>query len=205
MAIERELKLTGILPKLEGVLSIAGVALTFVRTDRQINLYFDTPELTLRRAGSSLRLRRVENGASVFTWKGQSQILGAWHSKQEIEVPAGQAQSIQDLTETKILEKLGHVSLEQLVPICRFDTTRQIYALDDIGELCLDHVQIKRGQVTLETFAELELEALETADETKLQQVALTLMAMGRLEPSALSKSARALQEKGVGRKVHRL
>ena len=194
MAIERELKLTGSLPKLEGVQSIAGVALQFVRVDKQINVYFDTLELSLRRNGSSLRLRRVENGEAVFTWKGQSQILGGWHSKQEIEVPAGNAQFIQELTELSILEKLGDVTLDQLVPICRFDTTRAVYQLEDIGELCLDTVQIKRDETVLETFEELELEALETADETKLQRVALTLTAMGRLEPSALSKSARALR-----------
>ena len=198
MAIERELKLTGILPKLEGVTSIAGVALRFLRLEHQINVYFDTPKLTLRHGGSSLRLRRVENGEHVFTWKGQSQILAGWHSKQEIEVSAGNAASIQELIEPSILEKLGTVTLAQLVPICRFDTTRVIYQLENIGELCLDTVQIKRGQDTLETFYELELEALETANETKLQQVALTLTAMGRLEPSALSKSARALQAMGI-------
>jgi triphosphatase len=198
MAIERELKLTGIPPKLEGVLSIAGVRLAFIRTEHQINLYFDTPDLTLRRGGSSLRLRRIENGEHVFTWKGQSQILGGWHSKQEIEVLAGETQTIQDLTEPSILEKLGDVSLEQLVPICRFDTTRARYRLENIGELCLDSVQIKRGEDTIEAFEELELEALETADETKLQQVALTIMAMGRLEPSVFSKSARALRALGI-------
>ena len=194
MAIERELKLTGILPKLEGVLSIAGVSLKFVRTEQQVNLYFDTPDLTLRRAGSSLRLRRIDNGLHVFTWKGQSQVKNGWHAKQEIEVSAGQATSITELTDSSILEQLGAVALEQLITICRFDTTRQVYALEQIGELCLDLVQIKRGAETLETFQELELEALATADETKLQQVALSLQAMGRLEPSALSKSARALQ-----------
>jgi triphosphatase len=194
MAIERELKLTGTLPKLDGVQSIAGVELRFIRVDNQINVYFDTPELTLRRTGSSLRLRRVENGEAVFTWKGQSQILNGWHSKQEIEVPAGEAQTIQELTDSSILEKLGDLTLDQLVPICRFDTTRAVYQLEGIGELCFDTVRIKRGEETIETFEELELEALELADETKLQQVALTLTAMGRLEPSALSKSARALR-----------
>jgi triphosphatase len=198
MAIERELKLTGTLPKLEGVQSIAGVALCFERLESQVNVYFDTPDLTLRRVGSSLRLRRIENGEHVFTWKGESQILNGWHAKQEIEVPAGHASHIQELTDTSILEKLGAVSLESLIPICRFDTTRRIYGLEKIGELCLDTVQIKRGEITIETFEELELEALETADEVKLQQVALTLTAMGRLEPSALSKSARALRAMGI-------
>ncbi len=197
MAIERELKLTGIPPKLEGVVSIAGVSLRFVRIEQQVNLYFDTPDLTLRRAGSSLRLRRIDNGNHVFTYKGQSQIQNGWHAKQEIEVSAGEATTITELTDPSILEQLGGLPLEQLVVICRFDTTRQVYALEQLGELCLDSVQIKRGETILETFQELELEALATADETKLQQVALTLQAMGRLEPSALSKSARALQVLG--------
>jgi predicted adenylyl cyclase CyaB len=198
MAIERELKLTGILPNLEQVSSIAGVALVFLRLEKQVNVYFDTPDLQLRQKGSSLRLRRVEHGENVFTWKGQSSIENGWHSKQEIEVPAGNALGIQELTEPGILEKLGDLTLGQFIPICRFDTTRAVYKLENIGELCLDSVQVKRGEEVLETFQELELEAFEIADETKLQQVALTLHAMGRLEPSALSKSARALRAMGV-------
>lgn len=194
MPIERELKLTGELPRLEGIKSLAGVPLQFMRLEEQINLYFDTPELTLRRSGSSLRLRRVKNGEHVFTYKGQSQIQDGWHQKQEIEVPAGNATSIQELTEPSILEQLGAVRLEQLIPICRFDTSRQIYHLEQLGELCLDTVEIKQHEQTLETFQELELEAYEGADESTLQRVAQALLAMGKLEPSAMSKSARALQ-----------
>lgn len=197
MSIERELKLTGTLPQLSGVSSIAGIPLIFVRTEQQINLYFDTPELTLRHSGRSLRLRRVDTGNNVFTFKGQSQIHNGWHSKQEIEIPAELAQSILDLNDSRILEQITDVSLGDLIPICRFDTARRIYHLESVGELCLDTVQIKRGETTLETFCELELEALGSADETKLQQVALTLQAMGRLEPSVLSKSARALKVLG--------
>ncbi len=204
MSIERELKLTGVLPKLDGVSSIAGVKLQLQRIEKQINTYFDTPDLQLRRSGSSLRLRRVDTGNHVFTWKGQSQIVNGWHSKAEIELPAGNAQSILELQHPEILEQLHGIALTDLVCICRFDTTRHVYTLENIGELALDDVQVKQDETILETFSELELEALPDAPETTLQNVALTLTAMGRLEPSKLSKSARALAavEREIKRKV---
>jgi predicted adenylyl cyclase CyaB len=198
MPIERELKLTGKLPKLEGVSSIAGVKLKFVRTEQQQNHYFDLPNLTLRRLGKSLRLRHVQNGESVFTFKGASSVQNGWHQKTEIEVPAHGATSILELRDPEILAQLDGVALADLVQICRFDTVRRIYALKNIGELCLDEVQILRGETVLEQFCELELEALPDADETTLQNLAQTLMAMGRLEPSVLSKSARALAVSGL-------
>jgi inorganic triphosphatase YgiF len=193
MAIERELKLTGVLPKLDGVDSLAGVKLEFVRTENQENRYFDLPNLQLRHSGRSLRLRRVAGGENVFTFKGASSVQNGWHQKQEIEVPAHNASSILELQDAEILANLQDIALSDLVEICRFDTLRRVYALEQIGELCLDRVQIIRSDTVLETFDELELEALPDANEAVLGNVARTLMVMGRLEPSALSKSARAL------------
>jgi inorganic triphosphatase YgiF len=194
VATERELKLTGVLPKLEGVNSIAGVPLEFIRTEQQQNRYFDLPNLHLRRAGKSLRLRRVQDGENVFTFKGASSVQNGWHQKTELEVPAAGATNILELQDPEILAQLEGIKLADLVQICRFDTLRRVYALQDIGELCLDEVQILRGETVLETFCELELEALTGANEAVLQNVARTLMVMGRLEPSVLSKSARALK-----------
>jgi inorganic triphosphatase YgiF len=194
MATERELKLSGTLPNLDGVLSIAGVPLVFVGIEQQQNHYFDLPNLALRQAGKSLRLRHVQGSESVFTFKGASRVQNGWHQKTELEVPAEGANSILGLHDTEILAQLDGIALVELVEICRFDTRRRVYALKNIGELCLDEVQILRGQELLETFCELELEALPDANESVLQNVARTLMALGRLEPSVLSKSARALK-----------
>jgi inorganic triphosphatase YgiF len=197
MPIERELKLTGVLPKLDGVDSIAGVKLEFVRTEQQQNRYFDLPNLHLRRSGRSLRLRHVVGGENVFTFKGASSVQDGWHQKHEIEVPAHGASSILELQDVEILANLHDIAPPDLVEICRFDTVRRIYSLEQIGELCLDTVQIIRADTVLETFEELELEALPDANEAVLGNVARTLMVMGRLEPSALSKSARALAVMG--------
>ncbi|MFN3267128.1 MAG: inorganic triphosphatase [Deinococcales bacterium] len=193
MAIERELKLTGVLPKLDGIEQIAGVRLEFLRTEQQQNRYFDLPDLRLRCAGKSLRLRHVLGKESVFTFKGASAVHNGWHQKQEIEVPAHGATQILELQAPEILAQLGGIDPADLIEICRFDTVRRVYELVGLGELCLDDVQILRGEDVLEQFSELELEALPSADEQKLQNVARVLMAMGRLEPSAQSKSARAL------------
>jgi triphosphatase len=159
--IERELKLTGTLPNLDQVTQIAGVALRFERVEHQVNTYFDTPDLRLRQRGISLRLRRIVGASGVFTLKGASSVQNGWHSKEELEVDAGDATSILELRDEKMLAQLEPVNLSDLEPICLFETERRIFMLENIGELSLDRVQVKRGDAVIEAFEELELEVKE--------------------------------------------
>jgi triphosphatase len=198
MPVERELKLTGTLPNFDPVSQIAGVALHFERLEKQVNTYFDTPDLLLRRRGISLRLRRVDGVGGVFTLKGASVVQDGWHSKEELEVDAGGATSILELRDAKMLTQLGDVQLRDLEPICVFETERRIFELEGIGELSLDRVQVKNGHEVIDTFSELELEGMPGVSEEQLQHVSMTLRGIGGLEPSALSKSARALRALGL-------
>jgi triphosphatase len=192
--IERELKLTGTLPNLEHVAQIAGVGLCFERVEHQVNTYFDTPDLKLRQRGISLRLRRIAGASGVFTLKGSSSVQNGWHSKEELEIDAGDASSILELRDEKMLLQLEPVKLFDLEPICLFETERRIYTLEAVGELSLDRVRVKRGDATVEAFEELELEVKDGVSEEQLERISMTLRAMRGLEPSALSKSARALR-----------
>jgi triphosphatase len=196
--IERELKLTGTLPNFDHVAQIAGIALRFERVENQINTYFDTPDLKLRQRGISLRLRRITGAGGVFTLKGASVVQNGWHSKEELEVDAGGATSILELRDEKMLARLEPVKLPDLEPICLFETERRIFELENIGELSLDRVRVKRGDAVIESFEELELEVKDEVSEEQLERVSMTLRAMRGLEPSALSKSARALRALGV-------
>jgi triphosphatase len=196
--IERELKLTGTLPNLDQVSHIAGVTLRFERTEHQVNTYFDTPDLQLRQRKMSLRLRRILGSSSVFTLKGSSVVQNGWHSKEELEVDAHGATSILDLRDAEMLARLEDVPLMNLEPICVFETERRIYVLEGVGELSLDRVRIKRGEAVIESFEELELEVKDDVSEEQLERVSMTLRGMSGLEPSALSKSARALKALGV-------
>jgi triphosphatase len=196
--IERELKLTGTLPNLENVPHLAGVSLRFERTEHQVNTYFDTPDLQLRQRKMSLRLRRILGSSGVFTLKGASRVQDGWHSKEELEVDAGNATSILELRDEAMLAQLGDVALSDLQPICVFETERQIFELESVGELSLDRVQVKKGEDVIDAFEELELEVHADTPDEALQRVSMTLRGIGGLEPSALSKSARALRALGV-------
>jgi triphosphatase len=199
MPLERELKLTGTLPDFEGVTEIAGFALSFQRVERQTNTYFDTADLRLRNAGMSLRLRQLEGASGIYTWKGRSSVADGWHAKSELEVEAGNATGLEGLTDAEILARVSSVaSLDKLEPRFRLNTVRRVYWLSGIGELALDEVQILHGDgAVADAFSELELEVKEGVSDADLERVEATLRAFPNLEPSLMSKSARAAQVLG--------
>jgi inorganic triphosphatase YgiF len=195
MPLEREFKLTGTLPDLEGVAHIAGFPLRFLRVEHQTNTYFDTPNHKLRTAGMSLRLRRFDDGTGVYTWKGPSFVMDGWHQKQELEVTAGNATNLDGLRDEEILIEVHRVALlYQLEPITTFRTERKLYALEGVGELALDQVSILGTDGTVvEEFQELELEIKTEISGVALEPVIAALRAFN-MTPSILSKSARALK-----------
>jgi inorganic triphosphatase YgiF len=195
MPFERELKLTGPLPDLSLVLEIAGFALNFSHTERQTNTYFDTPTATLRSAGITLRLRQLEGGAGVYTYKGQGSVLDGWHQKTELEQDAGNASGLEHLNDPEIVQRVSSVAaLTSLEPAFCFRTTRQVYDLEGVGELALDDVTILNANLEpIESFTETELEIKHAASDADVQRIEAALRMYPNLEPSRLSKSARAL------------
>ena len=195
MALERELKLTGPLPDLSAVLEIAGYALTYSRTERQTNTYFDTSSASLRSVGISLRLRQIADSAGVYTYKGQSSVVGGWHQKTELEQHAGDATGLEALSDTEIVQRISSVAeLTRLEPAFTFKTTRQVYDLEGIGELALDEVTIlNTSGEPIETFTELELEIKYSVSDADLERIEAALRQYPNLEPSSVPKSARAI------------
>jgi inorganic triphosphatase YgiF len=199
MPLERELKLTGTLPNLEGVTEIAGFPLSFQRVERQTNTYFDTADLRLRNAGMSLRLRQLEGEPGVYTWKGRSSVLDGWHAKSELVVSAGNATGLEGLDDAEILARVSSVAaLGELEARFSLKTVRRVYWLTGIGELALDDVKILEAHGSVaDEFSELELEVKEAVSDADLERVEAALRAFPNLEPSALSKSARAARVLG--------
>ena len=195
MALERELKLTGPLPDLSAVREIAGFTLTYSHTEQQTNTYFDTPDASLRSAGISLRLRRIEGSAGVYTYKGQSSVAGGWHQKTELEQDAIEATGLEHLRDPEIVQRVVSVAeLARLEPAFTFKTLRQVYDLANVGELALDFVTILNSSLEpLETFTELELEIKHGVSDADLERIEAALLAFPSLEPSSVSKSARAM------------
>lgn len=195
MTIERELKLTGPLPDLSAVHEIAGFALVYSRTERQTNTYFDTSSAGLRSVGMTLRLRRIDGGSSVYTYKGQSSVTNGWHQKTELEQDALDATGLEGLSDPEIVQRVVSVAeLALLEPAFTFKTTRQVYDLSNIGELALDAVTVlnARGE-PVETFTETELEIKYRVSDADLARIEAALRLFPNLVPSSSSKSARVL------------
>jgi inorganic triphosphatase YgiF len=195
MPLERELKLTGELPDLSNVTSIAGHALKFSHLERQRNTYFDTKDAKLRALAWTLRLRRLEGDDAVFTLKGSSQTSDGFATREELEERVSGATSIWDLRDPEILARIWSVTeLKNLIPLLTLETVRQVFDLEGVGELALDQVKVLRGDGSVaEEFSELELELLNPVTQESIAPVVMTLKRMAKLEPSSMGKFSRAL------------
>jgi inorganic triphosphatase YgiF len=195
MPLERELKLSGELPDLSHVTSIAGHALKFSHLERQRNTYFDTPDAKLRALSWTLRLRQLEGDDAVFTLKGASQTSDGFATREELEERVVGATSLWDLHDPEILARIASVTkLEQLVPLLTLETERRIFDLEGVGELALDQVRVLRGDGSVaEEFSELELELLDSVTQESIAPVVVTLKRLAKLEASSMGKFSRAL------------
>jgi inorganic triphosphatase YgiF len=195
MPLERELKLTGELPDLSHVTTIAGHALKFSHLERQENTYFDTRDAKLRALAWTLRLRKLEGDAAVFTLKGASQTSDGFATREELEERVSGATSLRDLSDPVMLARILSVTkLENLVPLLTLETVRQVFDLEGVGELALDAVKVLRfdGSVA-EEFTELELELSDSVTHESIAPVVVALKRLGNLEPSSMGKFSRAL------------
>ena len=195
MPLERELKLTGDLPDLSNVSSVAGHALKFSHLERQTNTYFDTRDAKLRALSWTLRLRKLEGDEAMFTLKGASQTSDGFATREELEERVIGATSIRDLTDPEMLTRISSVtSLEKLMPLLTLETVRQVFDLEGVGELALDQVKVLRSDGSVaEEFTELELELLDHVTQEEIAPVVVALKRLANLEPSSMGKFSRAL------------
>jgi inorganic triphosphatase YgiF len=74
------------------------------------------------------------------------------------------------------------------------ETVRQVFELENVGELALDQVRVLRGDGSIaEEFTELELELLDSVTQESIAPVVIALKRMAKLEASSMGKFSRAL------------
>jgi predicted adenylyl cyclase CyaB len=195
MGLERELKLTGPLPNLDGLEQLGGHGLRFDRLEIQRNTYFDTDQLELRARRWSLRLRQLEH-SSIFTFKGKSNVRDGFAEREEIEIEVPNATRLEELRDPEILARVTQIApLAEFKPVAQLETKRLIYQLEQIGEVTLDDVRVLNSSGKLvEQFTEVEIELEDHVDPDLLEPVLKHLRELAPLEPSTMGKFQRAMR-----------
>ncbi|MBB3260328.1 inorganic triphosphatase YgiF [Paraburkholderia bannensis] len=201
MGIEREIKLALPQEQVDAAKRFfetrAGVAGQPIRLE---NIYFDTPELTLARAKSALRLRRTPDGW-LQTFKTVGQAQNGLHARHEWEMPvSGEAlevdQLLHECDEAGVSTALS-AAAANLIPLFRTDFTRTLWTLTHAGTQV--EAAVDQGEVTADVngvtrrapICEIELE-LKDGDEAALHALAAELAkALPGLKPDDISKAQR--------------
>lgn len=155
-------------------------------------IYFDTPDLDLRKSGLSLRIRR-RNGSSVQTIKAEdkSRSLALDRSEWEQAVVAGLDFGAAAGTPlARLIAKKG--LRESIQPVFGIETERRAFKVEHDGalvELALDDAAATAGDSTAR-FAELELELKQGAP-AALFRLAHDLARAAPLRLAPVTKSER--------------
>ncbi|QFU17408.1 CYTH and CHAD domain-containing protein [Microvirga thermotolerans] len=162
--------------------------------------YYDTPDLALRRAGLSLRIRERE-GRFVQTLKAEGGEHGLALARDEWEWPLADGNLALGAASATPLAALlaGSDPAGSLAPVFTVETERQVFECahgDALIEIGLDRSRIVAGPERAE-FAEIELE-LRQGEVGPLFALALDLADAAALRLSLLTKSERGYRLRGV-------
>jgi inorganic triphosphatase YgiF len=170
------------------------------RPIKLVNIYFDTPELTLASSKSALRLRQTPDGW-LQTFKTVGNAKEGLHSRHEWEMPvAGEKLEIDALLrecdEPSAADALRQAAPE-LVELFRTNFTRTLWRVEVNGsdiEAAIDQGDVF-AEVDSETrrapISEVELE-LKSGDEAALHTLAAELgRQIAGLAPDNISKAQR--------------
>ncbi|HEX7908137.1 MAG TPA: CYTH domain-containing protein [Paraburkholderia sp.] len=204
MGMEREIKLT--LPPAQvqaaeqWFVARAGVAGQPVKL---VNIYFDTPGLTLATSKSALRLRQTPDGW-LQTFKTVGKAKDGLHSRHEWELPvAGAKLEIDALLracdEPSAADAL-RAAAPALIELFHTNFTRTLWHVDADGsevEAAIDQGEVLaevNGETRRAPISEVELE-LKSGDETALHTLAAELgKQIAGLAPDNISKAQRGYQ-----------
>ena len=168
------------------------------RTDQVLdNIYFDTPDLALRKHGIALRIRR-QGRCRLQTIKLAGKAVNGLSSRPEWEVPFGGRFdfSCVEVEEVKAWLERPEV-FNEIQPLFRTKFRRITWHLPLAGggEVL---VALDRGEVSVADrsapISEVELELYDSRDIQALNVVSDTLRQRIPLVPSNVSKSERAYQ-----------
>lgn len=148
-------------------------------TQKLYSIYYDTPDLDLRRNDIAFRLRR-QGKRWVQTVKGEGSVTAGLHQRYEFEVPVLKGQPDFTKISGSHLAKLFDIRMlrEQLCPVFTTEFTRSTRTLRLAGgsevEFCLDRGEITAGSASV-PLCEIELE-LKAGSRLSLFQLALDLL-----------------------------
>jgi len=162
-------------------------------TQQLVNLYYDTPGLSLHRRGIALRLRK-QGRAWLQTVKCAGSQAAGLSTRPEWETPYAGHFDFSAVDDARVRRQLERPSLHQrLVPLFETNFRRTTWRFEPAPG-CVFHLMQDRGWVAAagrrEIISELELE-LESGDVDELFKLAKTLAARLPLMPQILSKAER--------------
>jgi triphosphatase len=172
-------------------------ARTRTRTQHLEDLYLDTADGALARAGYAARLRATGSSTviSVKATNRRSTGRGPFR-REELEGPADRSSAPGDwpasAARSLILELCGDAPLVELVTVRQVRRKRELRAPDCVLEVSLDEVEVVLRSQVLDRFVELEVE-LVRGDEAGLASVGRVLDADPALKASRKSKLEAAL------------
>lgn len=202
MGMEQEVKFLAadgeIFDALAKVEMVAGYPAGAAKTKRFIDVYLDTTDRRILRAGYACRLRQADHGC-LLTIKGLGDVSagGAMHIREEVEAPATPSLIPMDWPPSEarklVMQLAGDAPLAELFRLQRVRTARRLGAGDDpVAEFCLDEVEVEiKGEVA-EQYCEIEAERIGSGSMADLERISEGLLALG-LQPSPKSKFHRAL------------
>jgi CHAD domain-containing protein len=139
-----------------------------VRSVRLEDVYVDSADWALAKAGFAARLRRT-SGGTLISVKAHATSGARLHRREEIEGPADAASPPRDWPDsqarTVILELCGDEPLIELLKIRQLRRVRRLEAADSRAELSLDEVEVIGNDALLERFDELEVELKKGGEE----------------------------------------
>ncbi len=159
-----------------------------------LSIYYDTPDIALRRAGLALRTRRTGR-RWVQTVKAKGQVLTGVSDRVEVETPIrGASPSIDAIPDRSLREAIratiGDQTLSPVIETHIRRTSRHLTPpTGGLVELCLDEGEIRAGGRTA-PIHEAEIE-LANGDPAEVFTVAEYIFAGEVLQYSSASKSAR--------------
>ena len=158
-----------------------------------LNIYYETPDMQLRRHDMGLRIRGVD-GRYEMTMKTAGQTVGGLHQRPEYNVELSEPElALSRFPQGIWPEGMDVVALEsKLAPLFRTDFEREKWVVtygESRIEIALDQGEIHSGEFS-EPLCELELELLEGRVEDVLGLAREHLLRDG-LRQGSLSKAAR--------------
>ena len=188
---EVELKLETDLAGIDVLAHASILALVDVEEQEQTSTYFDTPEQDIRKAGLSLRIRKIGT-KRIQTVKAESKAMAGLFARPEWEIAIRQDQPVIDDHRMPLRTLFPAPQLERLSAIFRIVVTRQIRSIMQDGariELVFDRGEIQAGGA-ITPINEVELE-LKAGSPEALFGLARTLGGLAPLQLSTLSKAQR--------------